>query len=341
MMNEITLFTGKHYSPDCVCSFCLLKTELKQTLDLLNYKVYVEKLNTDWSFFYPSQIHFNMALMYHNKVFGDFYFESSQLPTKLIEFYYEHLDYIIAGSNYIKQSWINSGVDENKIIHCSPGLQINKNKKMKELYPDKFKFLIVGAWQHSQWQDRKGIEQVYKLFKKEFKNKKDVILIIKTDQNCPKDLESENIIIIRDKISFSDMSNLYYSCAKNGAFISAHKGEGFGRTILEALLHGCLVGTTNYSGVLDFVNSNNSYLFNYKLVDHLIYDKELYINKKHPQFALPEEKDIVNFMQKAYDKKIKANINILGLSKTFSNKKKVFYLLESMKNVMWNKVRRV
>ncbi|MBC8235761.1 hypothetical protein H8E77_39945, partial [bacterium] len=156
----------------------------------------------------------------------------------------------------------------------------------------KTQYLMVGNWQHdSTWQDRKGLQQVYDLWKEI--NPSDKVLIIKTDNYAPNNLECGNVIVIRDKLSKHAMAQLYSQCQY---YISGHKGEGFGRTVLEALYYGCTVGATGYSGVMDFLNQDNAILFDYDLIDHKIYPKDCYKNGQLPKFAMPKTESIKDFI---------------------------------------------
>lgn len=51
-------------------------------------------------------------------------------------------------------------------------------------------------------------------------------------------------------------------------YISLHRSEGFGLTMAEAMSLGKPVIATGYSGNLDFMNVNNSYLVKYKMIKH-------------------------------------------------------------------------
>ena len=286
----------KHYNPECVCSFCLLKSELSKGLRNLGYRPKLKEWSIDWDKWYPVSIHFNMALAYKGKMFGEFFFESNKMPKRIVEFADTYFDYILCSSKFIKEAWLNSGMDGKRLIYNTSWIDpVNPDEgKQMPRYTGKTQYLMVGNWQHDPtWQDRKGLQQVYDLWKEI--NPTDKVLIIKTDQYAPADLECENVIVIRDKLSKHEMAQLYSQCEY---YVSAHKGEGFGRNVLEALYYGCTVGATGYSGVMDFLTSDNATLFNYDMIDHEIYPADFYADGKLSQFAQPKDEDVKNFVIK-------------------------------------------
>lgn len=231
MINKcIILYYRFHYDPNCFCSYCVNKKGLIKSLQKLGYTVSIEKFNCDWDYFYPAEYHFDYAIAYQNKIFGEFMFEADKMPLKVVEFAETYFDYILCGSKFLYKTWLNSGVDKKFLIPASLGIDTNifniKNC-LNNMYPDTFKFLSIGAWQHDHWQDRKGFRQLIKIFNKLFANNKKVMLIIKTNSNAPTNMETHNIKIIREKWSDKEMANLYKCCALNGAYVAPHKGEGF------------------------------------------------------------------------------------------------------------------
>jgi glycosyltransferase involved in cell wall biosynthesis len=54
--------------------------------------------------------------------------------------------------------------------------------------------------------------------------------------------------------------------AASDCYLSLHRGEGFGMTMGEAMLLGKPVIATNYSGNVDFMTAENSYLVDYRIV---------------------------------------------------------------------------
>ena len=302
MYNDIILYHSGHYSESCICSFCINRRNIKRALESLGYCVMMDALRCDWDYFYPSKIHFDFALGYQNKVFGEFMFEADRMPLKVVEFAERHFDYIICGSKFLKDTWIRSGVHSNYLIPFDLGIDTSiftPRKPKNLLYPGVFKFTSVGAWQNEEWQDRKGFIGLIKLFKKVFEDRKDVMLLIKSNMHADMICSKGNVSIINKDIDTEELVNLYRSCAVEGAYVHPHKGEGFGRTLLEALCCGCSIGATDYSGPLNFLNSNNATLFRYKLINSNIYNFAHYKDGVLPRFAEVNESDLTKWMLKS------------------------------------------
>lgn len=74
----------------------------------------------------------------------------------------------------------------------------------------------------------------------------------------------EKVIFINQTISDNEIKNLVRCC---DCFVSLHRSEGFGRGLAEAMYLGKPVIATSYSGNMDFMDANNSFLIDYELID--------------------------------------------------------------------------
>lgn len=74
----------------------------------------------------------------------------------------------------------------------------------------------------------------------------------------------DRVILINRTITDNEIKNLVRCC---DCFVSLHRSEGFGRGLAEAMFLGKPVIATGYSGNLDFMNTNNSFLIDYELID--------------------------------------------------------------------------
>ncbi|RMZ58151.1 glycosyltransferase family 1 protein [Chryseobacterium nematophagum] len=119
---------------------------------------------------------------------------------------------------------------------------------------------------------RKNPEATIDSFIKVFKNDPESVLIVKThnlerSKDAQKALEKysaiPNIIMINDHFSKEKLHSLIQ---KSDVLISLHGSEGFGLTMAEAMSYGKIVVGTGYSGNLDFMNVNNSFLVQYDFV---------------------------------------------------------------------------
>jgi len=138
-----------------------------------------------------------------------------------------------------------------------------------------FCFLFVGHWlQGGLGQDRKDLGMLIKTFLETFKNqKKQPALVLKTSGASPSILDREdilkkinqirstvkgktpNIYVLHGDLEDEEMNGLY-NHPKIKAHVSFTHGEGFGRPLLEASLSEKPVIAPNWSGHVDFLNSN-------------------------------------------------------------------------------------
>jgi glycosyltransferase involved in cell wall biosynthesis len=71
------------------------------------------------------------------------------------------------------------------------------------------------------------------------------------------------IKIVKDTLQPSELTDLYQSA---NCYLSLHRSEGFGRTLVEALQNGLHVVSTDFSGPEDFLNKNNAQLVSWKRI---------------------------------------------------------------------------
>ena len=140
--------------------------------------------------------------------------------------------------------------------------------------PEKFAYLFVGHWlQGDIGHDRKNVGLMIKAFYEVFKGKSNApALILKTScgkgsimdrrevlkriHSLRKSVPSNklpNVYLIHGDFSDEEMNELY-NHPKVKSMISATKGEGFGRPLLEFALTGKPVLATGWSGHVDFLN---------------------------------------------------------------------------------------
>lgn len=119
---------------------------------------------------------------------------------------------------------------------------------------------------------RKNPEATLEAFTTVFKEDKNSVLIVKThnlerSKDAQKALEAyqniPNVIIINQHFSKEKLHSLIQ---QSDVLISLHGSEGFGLTMAEAMAYGKIVVGTGYSGNLDFMNVNNSFLIQYDFI---------------------------------------------------------------------------
>ena len=167
------------------------------------------------------------------------------------------------------------GLDLEKYYHIEPK-KLPKTELVKSLdtIDESFCFLFVGHWlQGSIGEDRKNVGLMLKTFLETFKNKsKRPALVMKTMSGPASIMDREeilkridavrkgvngtlpNVYLLHGEIEDEDMNHLY-NHPKVKAMISLTKGEGFGRPLLEFTQSKKPVIASNWSGHLDFLNS--------------------------------------------------------------------------------------
>ena len=170
-------------------------------------------------------------------------------------------------SNYSRQSFIDSGLDFNKVqvipngidpvIFSPDGLKVDLNTTKR------FKLLYVGGTIY-----RKGIDILLDSYIETFRRENDICLVIKdmggdsfykgqTAKARVNELQADpdmpEIIYIDQSISEIEMASLYRTC---DLFVSPYRGEGFSLPTLEAMACGLPVVVTDGGATDDFVDDN-------------------------------------------------------------------------------------
>jgi len=141
-----------------------------------------------------------------------------------------------------------------------------------------FIFLSVFGWTR-----RKGWDVLIRAFLEEFRRDEPVTLALKIspywNRSVPDAVASlrsfvrdelgrepagaPRIVVIEFELAAADVPRLY---AAADAFVLPSRGEGWGRPYMEAMAMGLPTIGTRWSGNLDFMNDDNSYLVDFRLV---------------------------------------------------------------------------
>ena len=186
-------------------------------------------------------------------------------------------DLIMTASNFSKQKFVESGVSEEiiKVVpHCHDEKIWNPNvKKLNIKNLEEFNFLFVG-----DYTPRKGGDILIRSFLKAFEGRTDVTLTLKAYFSSFKKEDQEKLakrifqVIESTGIPESRRPKIFFygnPISENlmprfmntfDALVSPHRGEGWGLTMSQMMFLGKPVISTNYSGNLDFMRPENSYL---------------------------------------------------------------------------------
>jgi len=246
-----------------------------------------------------------------------------------------------------------------KVIFEGANLDVYKPVKKfenQELYnhinniPEKFAYLFVGHWlQGELGQDRKNVGLLIKAFYEVFKGKSNApALILKTSigkgshmdrREIQKRIDSikksvpgkklPHVYLIHGDLSDSEMNEIY-NHPKIKAQVSATKGEGFGRPLLEFALTGKPTITTGWSGHTDFLDPKLTPLMGGKLneIHESAQQKDMLI--KGSQWFDVDHGHLGHFLVD-----VKKNYKQwTPKSKTLSNRLRKNFSFEAMKNTL-------
>lgn len=138
------------------------------------------------------------------------------------------------------------------------------------LSPDSFLFLFFFDF-HS-FLERKNPLGLIEAYKNAFGDRQDVQLLIKSAHSAQ---HKEQLHMLQTACSGASISILdavmtraekEELMAAADCYISLHRSEGFGLTLAEAMMFGKPVIATGYSGNVDFMSDDDSYLVPYRLI---------------------------------------------------------------------------
>ena len=188
---------------------------------------------------------------------------------------FAYLDEVWVPTRFIAEAFAaQSPVPVRKVpLPVLPPSPARRTYTRQELGVPKAKFTFLFAFDFHSVVARKNPMGLIEAFRLAFSAGEPVALVIKTinAKLCPREwgrLKSAakglNVSLIDRAIDREAMNALYDCC---DCYVSLHRGEGFGLTLAEAMLARKPVIATGYSGNLDFMNAENSYLVDYRLAE--------------------------------------------------------------------------
>jgi len=189
-----------------------------------------------------------------------------------------------------REAFSQNGVKSYVLPHVIEEVNI-ESKPIKSFPSLKDKFVCFSM---SQWNNRKGFDLLVKSFYIEFFNNPDAFLVIKTYMNAmnlkkgdmvkqreyitnqilqiknsiKKDnqLSKAKILVVCDVIQYEHISWLY---EQSDVFVLTTRGEGFGLTISEAIMHEKPVMVPDFGGHVDYLDPKNSFVFSGNFMPYL------------------------------------------------------------------------
>ena len=233
------------------------------------YRVNLVHVNADMSYDFVQQKGPEYFQERYN--IGYWFWELSQFPTEWRSAF-----------DFFQEIWVASAFCQESIARISPipvvkmtfpvivdDVPTHLNRSAFGLPEDQFLFGFV--LDYMSLAERKNPMGLIKAFQLAFEDRTDVKLVIKTinTQHAPekaamlKDLvKNSNVTFIDGHLPRQEMVGLIASL---DSYVSLHRSEGFGIGMAQAMYLRKPVIATGYSGNMDFMNHNNSYLVRYHL----------------------------------------------------------------------------
>jgi glycosyltransferase involved in cell wall biosynthesis len=176
-------------------------------------------------------------------------------------------------------------------------------------------FVVLFMFDLQSTMKRKNPEATLSVFNNFAKKRHDTYLLMKVNrwQSLGKETlawipNHPRIKIIIETLEPGQLTDLYQS---SDCYLSLHRSEGFGRTLVEAMQNGLYIVSTDYSGPKDFLTDKNSFLVDWHLIDALPQD---YPYLKHKSsWAEPQEQSAINQLHQSYIRKKLLGLNRKGV----------------------------
>ncbi|MDP9957808.1 glycosyltransferase family 4 protein [Epilithonimonas hungarica] len=269
-----------------------------------DYPVNIVHVNMDtiWSFLKEKSSEF-----FENKYnIGYWAWEMEEFPDEYVE-YFKYYDEIWTCSKYCLDSMsLKSDIPVINIPHAIDidKKDINENFET-DLTGESYHFLFI--FDYNSLIERKNTLAVIDAYEKAFgKDNGKVKLVLKTSipgshlskarsQVKTRIGNNKSIIYKEEMLRRNDLLALMN---KANCYISLHRSEGFGLTMAEAMALGKPVIATGYSGNLDFMNINNSFLVKYKMIKH---EYDLSVLPKNNYWSDPDTDHAAELMKFVFE----------------------------------------
>lgn len=194
---------------------------------------------------------------------------------------------VIVPSNFVKEVVFNTGnVKKNiEVIPEHYNYNIDKKQNKENFHFDKkFNFLILGQLTgDNPDNDRKNIENMIKWYCEEFKDNRNVNLILKTNSGrCSLNDRSRTVArvseivdrnrkgkyptidVLHGNLTSKEIASLFKN-NKIKCLLSATRGEGYGLPLVDAAASAMPIVVPAYSGHMEFLEKENICSLNYKM----------------------------------------------------------------------------
>jgi glycosyltransferase involved in cell wall biosynthesis len=209
--------------------------------------------------------------------------ETSHIPSIWHSLLEQHADAVLVPCAWNKELFIQSKISIPTYV-VNPGFDLSVYNDIEIIQPfeldTKYKDSYI-FYSIFQWTERKNPAGLIRAYYSAFDNNENVVLVLKTYrasyatkevqaiQEEIKKIKSNmllknppKIVFISDQLTDGQMLALHRRC---NCFILPHRAEGWGMPHMQAMAMGNPCISTNFSGNLDFMNKDNSYLVDYQM----------------------------------------------------------------------------
>lgn len=165
----------------------------------------------------------------------------------------KYTEYVLCASDFVKDSYIYSGVDENKIFLLPYGTNFSCKEYFPRKIKDKVDFLFVG-----QFSLRKGITYLLKSIENIENANLHIVGFYDVNSNLYKKYSKNNNIKFYGQLLQNEVRDIMQKC---DVYVFPSLCEGMSLSCLEAMSCGLPLIVTKNSGVSNLMN-NNGFIIN-------------------------------------------------------------------------------
>ena len=178
-------------------------------------------------------------------------------------------------------------------------------------YASADRFMFLFSFDFLSVFDRKNPLAVVDAFRQAFEQDEGPVLVLKSinGDHALRELEQlrfaasgrEDVVVVDEYVTAREKDALVARC---DCYVSLHRSEGFGLTMAEAMASGKPVIATGYSGNLEFMDDENSYLVPFELTE------TTKTSKPYPsglKWAEPDVDEAARLMRHVYQNPAEAN----------------------------------